>query len=63
MARRPTAHVIGTRDAVHADVRAWLNAGGRERLREAMSRAEVTSDQFAWSTRVRPETLTDPVTL
>ncbi|UTU09712.1 hypothetical protein CcrBL47_gp428 [Caulobacter phage BL47] len=39
------------------DYRRWLDNGGSENLAQAMGRAKQTSDEFARSTAVRPETL------
>ncbi|UTU08094.1 hypothetical protein CcrC1_gp408 [Caulobacter phage C1] len=37
--------------------RQWLANGGAEELAKALARAKQTSDEFARSTAVRPETL------
>lgn len=41
----------------------WRASGGPERLAERLRDAEAAGNAFAQSTRVRPETLNDPVTL
>lgn len=40
---------------------AWLRNGGEQELKEALARAKATSEQFARSTRVRYETLLEPM--
>ncbi len=63
MAQNSTVCKAQSQNHIRETVRVWLNTGGRERLREASELAQETSEKFARSTRVRPETLTDPVTL
>jgi hypothetical protein len=46
---------------LEAELREWLEQGGEQQLERAMARARETSDDFARSTRVRTETLYEPV--
>lgn len=39
----------------------WLAAGGERKMSEATARARATSEGFARATRVRTETLYEPV--
>lgn len=48
-------------EKIERDFKVWLAAGGEQKIREAMARAKATSDEFARSTRVRTETLYEPV--
>ncbi len=50
-----------TQQEIEAQFRAWLAEGGSQEIRTAMARAKATSDEFARSTRVRTETLYEPV--
>lgn len=53
--RKPTA------EEIEARVIAWLESGGGVEFDEAMRLADETSEAFAESTRVRQETLAEPV--
>ena len=48
-------------EEIEIQFKAWLAEGGTQEIREAMARAKATSDEFARSTRVRTETLYEPV--
>lgn len=44
-----------------AEFKAWLAKGGKKEIAEAMTRARRTSEDFSRVTRVRTETLYEPV--
>ena len=46
---------------IEAAFTAWLAAGGEKKMSEAVARARATSEGFARATRVRTETLYEPV--
>jgi len=50
-----------SQEVIEAEFKAWLAAGGRKELQQAMVRAKATSDEFSRATRVRTETLYEPV--
>jgi hypothetical protein len=50
-----------TAELAAEQVRNWLAGEGAAKLEAAMQRAQAASDTFASSTRVRQETLLEPV--
>lgn len=46
---------------IEAEFKLWLSQGGTVEIQTRMARAKATSDKFARSTRVRTETLYEPV--
>lgn len=50
-----------SREEIEADFKQWLDDGGERKMQEARARARAASEGFARATRVRTETLYEPV--
>ncbi|MBB3695230.1 hypothetical protein [Sphingomonas sp. BK580] len=50
-----------SQEDIETEFRLWLEDGGVVEIQSRMARAQRTSDEFARSTRVRTETLYEPV--
>lgn len=50
-----------SQEDIEAEFKLWLSQGGTIEIQTRMARAKATSDEFARSTRVRTETLYEPV--
>lgn len=61
--RKPADPTTLSPDEITERVTAWLANGGQQRFEAAMEEAIRNGERFIRATRVRQETLTEPVTL